>query len=578
MLARFSGLPEPLAQALVAYSAAVLSVSLVTLAIGIATTFIHVEGLSLVYLLAVLWLACVFGRGSAIVGAFLAFLAFDFFFVPPFHRFTVDDPVEWISLLVLLVTALVIGQLTATVQAHAQKALLSQQRITRLYSLAEMIASTADEDHLLQIVSQQIVQTFVTNGLEAAALFVPDEARQLVQRAVAPAESPVRDILSLASPEQSAAATRVLQLGAPMSLSSPIKLAGAEEPDTLAYFPLWSGHRVVGVVGMVGTAEIKRLMKVLPPLSATSSPVAADEAMLDPQAELFAAFCRQMALALDRAALRKQAIHTEALQESDRLKNVLLGSVTHDLRTPLASIKAATSSLLEPGMSWRAEDCREFIEAIDASTNRLSHLVGNLLDLSRLEAGVATPVKDWHLISEVIATALSQLDRSGQTQGHRIHIEAPETLPLVPLDYAQIERVLINLLENALKYSPPESTIRIVARTRDEPAELYVSVSDQGIGIPADELGAIFGKFYRGRQINLPWANGRLIAGTGLGLAICDQIIQSHGGRIWAESQPGEGSTFGLTLPIPLTHPDGKLPEIVLPELTPAPTETADLP
>lgn len=566
-LSRFFGLPEPLAQALIAYGAAVFSVSLVTLAIGVATTFVHIEGLSLVYLLAVLWLASAFGRGPALVGAFLSFLAFDFFFVPPFHRLTVDDPVEWISLLVLLTTALVIGHLTATVQAHAQKALLSQERITRLYSLAEMIAATTDEDHLLRVLSEQIVQAFAGNGLQAAALLVPDEARQLVQRSVAPAESPMLDLLALTAPERADLATRAFQLGAPMSLGLPQKLADMEEPVTLAYFPLWSGHRVVGVLGMVGTAKIRRLMKVLPALPATSSPITSDEARLDAQAELFAAFCRQMALALDRAALRKQAIHTEALQESDRLKNVLLGSVTHDLRTPLASIKAATSSLLEPGMSWRPEDCREFIEAIDESTNRLSHLVGNLLDLSRLEAGAATPVKDWHLMSEVIATALSQLDQAGQTQDHHIQIDVPETLPLVPLDHAQIERVLINLIENALKYSPPDSTIQIRASIRGEPTELVVSVSDQGIGIPADELERIFGKFYRGPQVHLPWANGRQAVGTGLGLAICASIIQAHGGRIWAESQPGTGATFFFTLPIPAIHPEGRLPEVGLAEL-----------
>jgi two-component system sensor histidine kinase KdpD len=245
----------------------------------------------------------------------------------------------------------------------------------------------------------------------------------------------------------------------------------------------------------------------------------------------------------------------------------LLGSVTHDLRTPLASIKAATTSLLNVGIAWSVEDRQELVEAIDTSTDRLNHLVGNLLDLSQLEAGVAAPKKDWHLIGDVIATALSQLDQAGQTQHHCVVVDAPETLPLVPMDHAQLERVLGNLLENALKYSPPGSTIRIVARSEGEPLELLVSVSDEGIGIPREELGAIFGKFYRGRQEHLPWANGRPAGGTGLGLAICSSIIQVHGGRIWAESRAGEGSSFFFTLPIPLAHPEGRLPEVSPPEL-----------
>jgi two-component system sensor histidine kinase KdpD len=511
------GLPKPFVRVFVAYGSAVLSVALVTLVLGIATTFVHVEGLSLVYLLAVLWLASAFGRGPAIVGSCLSFLAFDFFFVPPFHRLTVDDPAEWIGLFALLASALVIGHLTAAVKAHAHEALSSQQRATRLYSLAELIASTTEEDRLFQVLSEQVVQTFAGNGVEAAAVFVPDDARQLVQRSAAPAKSQTAELLHLAASEQAALATRVLQLGAPESLAVSASLHAGEESSTLVYFPLWSGHRLVGVLGVVGTAEVRQLATVVPSLPIAGA-ANTSEAALDPQAELFAACCGQMALALERAALRKQAIHSEALRESDRLKNVLLGSVTHDLRTPLASIKAATSSLLEPGMSWRAEDCQEFIESIDASVDRLSHLVSNLLDLSRLEAGAALPEKDWHLIGEVIATALGQLDQARQMQHHRISVDAPETLPLVALDHTQIERVLINLLENALKYAPPESLIHIQARNEGD--VLRVQVEDEGIGIAPEELEAIFEKFYRGHQEPLPWANGRVAAGTGLGLAI----------------------------------------------------------
>src|ERR1051326_1778782 len=214
------------------------------------------------------------------------------------------------------------------------------------------------------------------------------------------------------------------------------------------------------------------------------------------EVEFFAAFCGQIALALEQITLRQAAIHAEAQRESDRLKTALLESVTHDLRTPLAAIKAATSSLLEPGMVWQEEQRGDLIDAIDTSANRLSHLVRNLLDLSRLEAGAAEPAYDWHFIGDLMGPVLEQLYLAGQLRERQIVIDIPETIPLIPLDHGQIERVLTNLLENALKFSPPDSVIQIQAGVVGNPPELEVSVSDKGIGIPASELEAIFEKFY----------------------------------------------------------------------------------
>ncbi|MGH2515970.1 MAG: sensor histidine kinase, partial [Ktedonobacterales bacterium] len=243
------------------------------------------------------------------------------------------------------------------------------------------------------------------------------------------------------------------------------------------------------------------------------------------------------------------------------LKNALLGSVTHDLRTPLASIKAAASSLLQPEITWSDENRHELLTAIDMGADRLNRLVSNLLDLSRLEAGVAAPVKDWYPIGDVIATVLDQLDLTGQTTGYHLRVDVSPDVPLVPMDYGQIEQVLINLVENALKYSPAGSEIRIQAELLAS-AEMRLRVSDAGIGIPASELDAIFDKFYRVQHVRLPWATARPPIGTGLGLAICRNIIQAHGGRIWAESRPGAGSTFTFTLPIPADGPHGGLPEL----------------
>ncbi len=568
------GFPGGLARGLIGAVAGIVGVALVTLLIGFIMSVTHVKNLSIIYLLVVLWLAVSFGRGPAILASFLAFLANDFFFIPPVHRFTVDDPAEWVSLLALLATALVIGQLAATVQAHARESQASQQRMARLYALAQMVAASSDEEQLLQVLVQRVVQVFASSGVAAAALFLPNAERQLVSRAASPAAGAALDALSLEGREQGAMATWALQQGAPVGVNVTTRQPREPGQQSVYYFPLWSGHRVIGVLGIAGAPETRRLVTRLPTLPAVSSPIVTPQPSIDPQAELFAAFCGQIALAVERDALRQQAIHAEALREGDRLKHVLLTSVTHDLRTPLASIKAATTSLLEPSMTWHAEDRREFIESIDASVDRLTHLVRNVLDLSRLESGAAAPEKDWYLIGEVIDTAISQLEQAGQCKGRQVQVDAPETLPLVPLDHDQIERVLINLLENALKYSPPESVVRVQARVVGTPPELEVRVIDQGIGIPADELEVIFDKFYRGRQSPLPWASTGAPAGTGLGLAICANIIQAHDGHLWAESRPGQGATFIFTLPLPADRPQGALPELSLAgQVTPGGTE-----
>jgi two-component system sensor histidine kinase KdpD len=247
---------------------------------------------------------------------------------------------------------------------------------------------------------------------------------------------------------------------------------------------------------------------------------------------------------------------------------VFLGSVTHDLRTPLAAIKAAATSLLSADVAWSTGESREFLESINESADQLNRLVGNLLDISRQEAGVATPQKDWILIGDVIVRVLDQLELSGLLQGRAVQVDVADDIPLIPMDHTQIAQVITNLLENALKYSPADRPVRITAALTDDfPNELEVRVSDQGIGVPPSELHAIFNKFYRVQHVHLPWATDRPPTGTGLGLAISDNIIRAHDGRIWAESTPGKGSTFIFRLPIPSDMPQGSLPEIILDQL-----------
>jgi two-component system, OmpR family, sensor histidine kinase KdpD len=583
------------------YVAAVLGDTLASIVIALVNSRVRVENISLIYLLVVLWLAASYGRGPAIAASILAFLAYDFFFIPPIHVLTVDDPAEWFSLFALLTTSLVIGQLTAAVQSRAREALESrreaidsERRTAILYALAQTIASTTDLETLLQVCVDRIVGVFKSNGIIACSLIVPDTHSWPVTRAVSPSTGPGSEALDLKIPERAAQAVYVLEHGSPVGGLDRHQLSEGStgtQPSLVYYLPLCSSQRIVGVMGIAGTSAIRQLRKQHISAAAGSTqstatqvtssgggsssnkPVTSDptpapaggQEAYQPLQEiaLFTAFCDQIALAIDRFSLQQQAIHAEALRESDQLKNALLGSVTHDLRTPLAAIQASVGSLLESDVTWSEAERREFFETIESSADRLSRLVNNLLDLSRLEAGVAEPEKQWYPIENVIATVLDRLDLTGRTREYHIEVQAPEDLPLVPLDHAQIEQVLTNLVENALKYSPTGSTIRIQAEALGAPpSELEVRVADQGIGIASNELQAIFDKFYRVQQVRLPWANNRPPSGTGLGLAICAAIISEHGGRIWAESQLGKGSTLIFTLPIPEIPPPAPLPEL----------------
>lgn len=568
------------------YSAAVLGVAIVTACIAAIRTILPVENLSLAYLLVVLWLAATFGRLPALLASVLAFLTYDFFFIPPLYHFTVDDPTQWISLSALLITSLVLGQVTASAQAHARAALESQQRTATLYAVSQLIVSTPEYASLLDALTHRIVAIFAPVGVTASAILQPDERGQLVIRATATTSrdtDPIdAGIFHTMDRELAAQATWAFERNA--TVGGFVALPGvASSRASLCFFvPLRSGNRAIGVLAIAGSESIRRLVSKAartdarmsisasptPPLDQPPPAFAApstENAYHDQQVALFLALCDQLALALDRVALGQQTIRTEALRESDRLKNVLLGSVTHDLRTPLASIKAAAGSLAGLEVQSDAAGRPDLIETIETSADRLDRLIGNLLVLSRLEAGVATPEKDWYLIGDVIATVLDRLDLVGITRDRRIEVDIPDDIPLVPMDHVQIEQVVTNLLENAIKYSPPGRPVRIQVRLMPAPAgqtNLEVRIIDRGIGIPAHELNAIFGKFYRVQRTRLPWADTRPPVGTGLGLAICAGIIEVHGGRIWAESQPGAGSTFIFTLPVPPDSPRGGLPEL----------------
>ena len=250
-------------------------------------------------------------------------------------------------------------------------------------------------------------------------------------------------------------------------------------------------------------------------------------------------FASQGALALERAHLAQAEARAKILEESDHLKSVILSSVSHELRTPLATIKASTTSLLSEEVGWDSSARHDLLTAIDSEADHLNMVVGNLLDMSRIEAGVLKPKLEWNILSEIVGSVLARMRHL--TEVYKLAIELPDDLPLMPVDYVEMEQVFTNLLSNSAKYAPEGTLIRVHAHIQDD-SQVHVQVSNQGPKVPEEHLERIFDKFYR-------ITDADRVTGTGLGLSICKGIVEAHGGRIWGENLK-DGFAFNFTLPL----------------------------
>lgn len=264
----------------------------------------------------------------------------------------------------------------------------------------------------------------------------------------------------------------------------------------------------------------------------------ATPAISSSEKRLLQTFASQGALALERSWLVEAESRAKVLEESDHLKSILLSSVSHELRTPLSTIKAAASSLRGHEVSWDSPARIELVAAIDEEADHLNMLVGNLLDMSRIESGALKPKREWNILPEILGTVLVRMRHL--VENHQIEVNVPESLPLVPVDYVQMEQVFTNLVSNSVKYAPEKTRICIRAFMEDE--SIHVQVSNQGPQVPQEHLERIFDKFYRITAADR-------VTGTGLGLSICKGIIEAHGGRIWAANVP-DGLAFNITLPL----------------------------
>ncbi len=296
----------------------------------------------------------------------------------------------------------------------------------------------------------------------------------------------------------------------------------------------------------LGTATLPGASALYLPLIAPRGPVGvlgvrpADRHALDAPEQLhqLETFANQTALAIERARLAEEASDAQVRMETERLRNSLLSSVSHDLRTPLATITGAASAMLENGSRLDAQTRQELLESVREEAERLNRLVQNLLEMTRLESGALQLRKEWHPLEELIGAALGRLAK--RLADRRVTTRVPPDLPLVAIDDVLIEQVLVNLLDNAIKYTPAGSPITIIATATDR--AVTVEIADRGPGLPRGEEDRVFEKFYRGQP-----AGGR---GAGLGLAICQGIVKAHGGHIWAQNVPEGGVAFLFTLPL----------------------------
>ncbi len=506
------------------YAASVVGIAAVTWLISLVLPRWHIANISMIYLLLVLALAVGVGSGPAILASVLSFLAFDWFFVEPVGRFTVDDASEWLALFLFLVVAIITSQLAGGLRRSAGEARRRARETATLYGLSMAILGDARLDRILPAIAEQMLTTL---GLRNVAIYLQGSdgrPRLAAEAGEALVEDERRErelSASWASATTSATARYARPGGGRLMVPVDGHAARSTEVGTLlaTYLPIVLGGQVLGIVAAA-------------PYPGAPMPGEAPR-------DLLHAFVAQTALAVGRARLASEEEKAREAAESERMKSTFLASVSHDLRTPLTAIKAAADSLRQDAECRSDEVHRDLATSIDREVARLDRLVGNLLEISRIESGGLPLRRAPEDLSELVGSVAGRL--AAQLADRQLSVSIPEDLPLVSLDAVQIERVLTNLIENAIKFSPAGSEIQIRAGLAG--AEVWLSTHNASSRLSEQERERIFDKFYRLSS------GGRGPSGVGLGLAICRGIVEAHGGRIWAENE-GDGVTFVLRLPV----------------------------
>ncbi len=455
----------------------------------------------MLFLAAVAWTAYRYGRGPSILASILSVLVFDFFFVPPHLTFEVADAQYLVTFSVMLAIGLVIGTLTSRLKAQVEETRLREYRTNALYELGKQLSSTYG-------------QTFLVNA-------VATKVRDLCRGEVAVYLARTAGHCEVAFGQDAEIAKHPVSTPTAAWVIKHDQLAGSGTntlPNAVALFlPLIGSQQTHGALAV----------KVDDP-----------QRLLDPDTRRMLEACAsQFALALERDQLAIDAANARVAAETEQIRSSLLSGVSHDLKTPLAAIAGASSTLLE-SESMDQTTRRQLLETVADESIRLNRMLENILQMSKLDAGASAPNRQWHVLEEIFGSALHRTSR--ELSGHPVEIKVPENIPLVFVDGLLMEQVFVNLLENAARYTPPGTRITIQATLED--GSLRIAFADKGPGLPAGAEERIFEKFYRAT----PNDGGR---GSGLGLAICRAILTAHGGSITAANRPEGGAEFVVCLP-----------------------------
>ncbi len=452
------------------------------------------------FILTVVLVGMRLGRGPAALAAVLSVGAFDFFFVPPRFSFAVSDVQYLLTFFVMLTVGLITGQLTAGLRFQARVASHREERAGALYEVSRKLSGALQIDEVIKVSQEAIERTFRATS----AWLLPAENGLLALRSPLDA-SPLAVDLGIA--QWAYDKSQATGFGTDT-------LPGSE----ILYLPLRAPSQVRGILAI--KAHNRRLLRI------------------PEQRQLLDTFAALIAIALERVHYVDVAQSALVTMESERLRNSLLAALSHDLRTPLTAL-VGLSDVLESGQPPLTARQLETAHAIKEEARRMSALVTNLLDMARIESGEVQLHLEWQPIEEVVGTAIRYMHSI--LQRHRVGIQLPPDLPLVRFDSLLIERVLVNLLENAAKYTPPGSGIELSAKVVGR--QLCVSVADDGPGLPVGREEEVFQKFTRGeRESSTP--------GVGLGLAICRAIVEAHHGTITGTNRPGGGAVFTFSLPV----------------------------
>ncbi|MHB8857711.1 MAG: DUF4118 domain-containing protein [Bellilinea sp.] len=469
---------------LLRFLAAILTIAVITLVLQAFQPEWTNQVIVLIYLLPVMLSTVLWGLVPGILAAFLAFLAFNYYYLEPYNTFQVHATQDLILLIIFLIVAVVLAQLIGQARQGERLARSREWEATRMYELISALAPLQDIPAVAQALADRTREAFDCTQVEVTTLEKKGDPSIT-------ARAPESDSVNLAP-------------------TTHIQIDTARENE--GELRLWLAE------GNLSTEEQR----------------------------LLAAFASQGALSIERIRLARSEKRSRLLEESDKLKSSLLNSVSHELRTPLAAIKASVSSLRSQTVDWNAPERSELLATIEEETDHLNLLVGNLLDMSRIESGALKPHRTWNALSEIVWGVAGKMRT--QLQDHRLEINLPGDLPLVPTDYVMIEQVFINLLSNSIKYAAPGTRIEISTGTDLD--FMHVRLANQSPPVPEDHLELIFEKFHRITAADR-------VTGTGLGLSICKGMIEAHGGKIWAANEPGR-FVFHFTLPLTL---DGALPD-----------------